>query len=69
MDIFPSASVSHPGNKRPVNEDSVLNISGNIWAIADGMGGYSAGDVASKLVIQAIVDCGIFGFSILHYLL
>jgi len=55
VDTFASASVTHPGNVRAINEDSVLNTQGNLWAVADGMGGYAAGDVASRIVIEALI--------------
>ena len=43
------------GNVRKVNEDSTLNApESGIWAVADGMGGHSAGDVASQLIVSAL---------------
>lgn len=48
-----SAAESHRGNRRKSNEDSVLcRPDVALWAVADGMGGHMAGDVAS----QAITD-------------
>lgn len=43
------------GNVRKVNEDSVVvHATENLWAVADGMGGHDAGDVASKLITDAL---------------
>ncbi len=44
---------SDVGRVRHHNEDSVL-VGERIWAVADGMGGHAAGDVASALVIEAL---------------
>jgi serine/threonine protein phosphatase PrpC len=47
--------VSHVGLARKVNEDSVLaKPEIGLWAIADGMGGYGGGDVASRAVVDAL---------------
>jgi serine/threonine protein phosphatase PrpC len=43
------------GKVRKVNEDSVFGGAGSgLWAVADGMGGYAAGDVASAMVVSAL---------------
>jgi serine/threonine protein phosphatase PrpC len=52
---YRSACVSHVGLARKVNEDSVLaKPEIGLWAIADGMGGYGGGDVASRAVVDAL---------------
>jgi len=52
---FDCVSRTHVGLKRKVNEDSVLvRTERGLWAVADGMGGHEAGDVASTMVTDAL---------------
>ncbi len=46
---------THTGHRREANEDSVL-AQPPIFAVADGMGGHSAGDVASHAVITRLAE-------------
>lgn len=50
-----SAAVSDVGKVRKLNEDSVLDrgVVG-LWVVADGMGGHSAGDLASQLIVNSL---------------
>lgn len=51
------ANVSDKGRKRPHNEDSsVTDGSVGLALVADGMGGYKAGEVASAIAAKAVLD-------------
>jgi type VI secretion system protein ImpM len=53
-----SAAVTAQGNVRTHNEDAVLELpAAGVWAVADGMGGHNAGDVASRMIVESL--CGI----------
>jgi serine/threonine protein phosphatase Stp1 len=55
MDIE-CVSRTHVGLRRKVNEDSMLaRTDRGLWAVADGMGGHDAGDVASAMVTDALL--------------
>lgn len=50
-----SAQQTHRGNRRRTNEDAVLcRATDGLWAVADGMGGHQAGDVASQAITSAL---------------
>ena len=53
---FECVSRTHVGLRRKVNEDSLLvRTERGLWAVADGMGGHEAGDVASAKVTEALL--------------
>jgi type VI secretion system protein ImpM len=53
-----SASATSQGNVRTHNEDALLELpAAGLWAVADGMGGHNAGDVASRMIVEAL--CGV----------
>jgi serine/threonine protein phosphatase PrpC len=52
---FECVSRTHVGLRRKINEDSIfVDSERGLWAVADGMGGHEAGEVASTMVTDAL---------------
>ncbi len=55
--IWKSAHDTNVGVVRELNEDSVLSLTEKqFWAVADGMGGYEAGNIASNMVVRSLQE-------------
>ena len=55
LPVAVGAGMTNRGMVRDRNEDSILtDPTGTLWAVADGMGGYGNGDVASDIVIDCL---------------
>jgi protein phosphatase len=60
--MWRSAEQTHCGKRRKNNEDAVLSRpDARLWAVADGMGGHEAGEVASQAVADALQDLALSG--------
>lgn len=54
---FSGAGYTHVGHVRERNEDAILlDPAGQLWVIADGMGGHGHGDVAADMVVDGLAD-------------
>ena len=50
-----SNGITDVGRTRRHNEDSMLERSeSGMWVVADGMGGHTAGDFASQLIVNSL---------------
>ncbi len=59
--MWSSFGISDVGKIRQRNEDSMLvNQATGLWIVADGMGGHTAGDMASQMIIKSLneIDLG-----------
>lgn len=55
FDCVEHVCLTHPGLVRENNEDSLLGLPADgVYAVADGMGGGEAGEVASRYVVHAL---------------
>lgn len=53
--VYVSAGISDVGRLRPTNQDAFVELGDvGVWAVADGMGGYRDGDIASRMVCEGL---------------
>ncbi|SFJ82228.1 PP2C family protein-serine/threonine phosphatase [Jannaschia pohangensis] len=58
--IFETGERTDVGLLRKVNEDAALAMpDSGLWVVADGMGGHSAGDVSSRMIVDALASTGL----------
>lgn len=60
--MITQAALTDIGRKRKVNQDYVFSSAGpvgqfeSLFILADGMGGYNAGDLASRMLVETVVS-------------
>jgi protein phosphatase len=56
------AEITHTGRVREHNEDAIgSNADAGLMVLADGMGGYNAGEVASGIAVQTVTELAMAG--------
>jgi len=56
-DKFSAVELSDTGRVRDHNEDAIGCVQDiGLWVLADGMGGYNAGEVASGIAVKTVID-------------
>jgi len=56
-DKFANVELSDTGRVRDHNEDAIGCVQDiGLWVLADGMGGYNAGEVASGIAVKTVID-------------
>jgi serine/threonine-protein phosphatase Stp1 len=55
--LWRSAACTDVGKVRSRNEDAFLDCpQSGLWVVADGMGGYQGGDIASQLIVASLAE-------------
>jgi serine/threonine-protein phosphatase Stp1 len=55
--VWRSVARTDPGKTRARNEDAFLDDpKKGLWVVADGMGGYQGGDIASRLIVASLAE-------------
>lgn len=53
--VYVSAGITDVGRLRATNQDAFVELpAAGVWSVADGMGGYRDGDVASRMVCEGL---------------